>query len=899
MKVVTGLIIVGLLVLSVPAAILAVLYAPPLELLRRAGIEYLLGSAIDLDVAVKGPVTISFGSEPTISIADASAVEGDNPPELKEMYVKRVSLKLSLLPLLAAQVRLHSLVIDGLEVTIDIPQGGGKDNDSADPGEMIGEFLRTDFAGDFLLRDAKFNYVNEDSGFDLRYALDEVRSRPAPDGGVNIKGTGHLNGEAWKLDGNVDPPGEDESRRTFAILLVHAGLKSALTGTYALDAGGDTVDTTLKLTAPKLKKFLAVYGISGDLGGSGDLSGRLTGRLDALKLTGLDLRLVFESGDTFHLAGDVADISAGTGFVLDLTGSLARAQLAEGEARPIYDIGVTGFSGHIEGSLDGLLARDFHVQTDSVAAKLRDFGPITAERLYKDADGHLGLYNVLVLAGDPQRPRVRVAGTVKDILQFQGVDLKGEINFLTADFLDLAAEGHAEDLGRLLGTIAISDADGSLGIELLTAAVAESSLLKLSIDLVFDDLPSEKELKFEAHLDIPRFKPFAAALGSQVEEVGAVKFDGTITGSGERIVMAGSTLVGQTTLTGSLAGALSQGKPVLSGEISTPVLHLSDLVKLSSIDAVYLENVDEQDADVFDYSKIWQSLFVDLRIKVATIAGGGTTPSSIDGRVTYLAGVIGLDPLTLIYLGGNASANGKIDTSGKETAFALKGKVNSLSIDAVLKEMEVSFPVSGALSVRYDLSGAGSAKQIPRSLNGSLTMSLRNGWIGTGLLDLTGMSLPSWLLTRVSKGNQATLVCAVAPFSFNAGRGTTQGLVLETRNVEVAGAGFIDFRQSQIGLAFKPQALQRKFVRTAQPFAITGTLQSPRVVLTGSPVASAVAGTLAFPLNLLKSIILPGAGDPGRVPCGITRGGAGANSQTARPRTRAPFGLGLLGGPRH
>ena len=298
--------------------------------------------------------------------------------------------------------------------------------------------------------------------------------------------------------------------------------------------------------------------------------------------------------------------------------------------------------------------------------------------------------------------------------------------------------------------------------------------------------------------------------------------------------------------------------------------------------------------------RFWESLLVDLQIKVAAIAGGGTAPSNIAGRVTYLAGVVGLDPLTLTYLGGNASANGKIDTSGKETAFALKGNVNSLRIDAILKEMEVSVPVSGALNVAYDLSGAGNAKaQIPRSLNGRLTMSLRNGWIGTGLLDLAGMSLPAWLLTRVNKGNQATLVCAVAPFAFNAGRGTTQGLVLETTNVEVAGAGFIDFRQSQISLAFKPQALQRKFVSAAQPFAITGQLQSPRVVLTGAPVASTVAGVLAFPLNLLKTIVLPGPQDPGRVPCGIRQTGTGANPQARPTRPRGVFGLGILGGPRH
>ena len=77
----------------------------------------------------------------------------------------------------------------------------------------------------------------------------------------------------------------------------------------------------------------------------------------------------------------------------------------------------------------------------------------------------------------------------------------------------------------------------------------------------------------------------------------------------------------------------------------------------------------------------------------------------------------------------------------------------------------------------YDLTGAGSTlAQIPRSLGGSLTVNLRNGWIGTGLLDLAGLSLPAWLLTR-GNGKSANVACLVAPFNFASGRGVTHGMV--------------------------------------------------------------------------------------------------------------------------
>jgi AsmA-like protein len=905
-RLIARVLFVGVLILSVPAMALAVLYAKPFEPLRRANIEHFLSDAIDTEVEVRGPIAIGFGWAPTVTIEDIVAVESDLPTDLKGLSAKSLRLEVPLLPLLAGSPQLNTLVVDGLRVSVEIPEGGAADDEGGlNVAALVGDFLRSPFAGDLLLRSATLDYVNRDSGFDLHYSFDEIESRPSDDGGVAIDGTGRLNGEPWQLDGDVDPPGGDEDKRKFVLALVHAGMKMALAGVYDFDSGlldfeGDTVDMTLTASAPKLKRVLALYGVSGDLEGAGDLSARLSGSLDESKLTDLVLKLAFENGDRYELSGGVGDIATGAGLALTLDGTFAREPLAEGATRPIYDIGITGFNGRIEGALDGMLVRDFHVYTNSIRANLSDIGPITAERLYKDENGRLGLYDVLVLAGDPKRPSVRVAGTVKDIIGFKGVDLKGEIDFLTADVLDLAAEEHAEALGHLAGDVAISDADGSLGIEHLTAQVADSSLIKLGIDLVFDDIREADALTFATHLDIPKFKPFAAALGSEVEEVGQVKFDGTITGSDERIVMAGTTLVGQTTMKGSLVGSLSDDrKPVLSGDIATELLYLADLTKLASINVVYQENVDEADADVFDYSKVWETLFVDMQVKVAKISGGGTDASNIQGRITYLSGVIGLEPLTLTYLGGKASANGKIDTSGKQNSFALKGSVNSLRIGAVLKEMQVSYPLSGALNLTYDLSGAGNTKaQIPRSLNGSFSASLHNGWIGTSLLDLAGMSLPAWLLTRGERGGQATLVCAVAPFSFKNGRGSTRGLVLETRNVQVVGAGSIDFRADTIDLHFKPQALQNQFIKIAQPFAIQGKLGNPSVRLTGAPVAGAVVGTLAAPLNLLATIVQPKAGTPGRVPCRVTQTATQSAPAATTKQRSGPLGLGILGGQR-
>jgi hypothetical protein len=859
-------------IFSLPAVALALVYADTFASLRQNIAGQILTDALDIPLEVRGPVSASFAWVPRFSLADVIASDAELPADLKGVSIKSIEVNLPLLPLIIGQARPSSLTIDGLKIEISVPKDdAAPHDDDMDVAKAVGEFVRARVAIDLLLRDATIDYGNQENGFVLRSAVHSLASKRTAGGGVAVTGGGHLNGNPWTLDGRVAPPDEASEQRNFAVSVSHTGFKGNVAGSYDLGPAGDTVNMTVAASTPSLTQLLTTYGIAGDLEGSGTLSGKLTGSLEALKLADLVLDVAFETGDQISLLGSVGDVGAGTGLDLGLTGRLVRAPLAEGAQQPLYDIGVTGFNGRIAGSLDGVLVRDVHVLTNSIKANLREFGPITAERLYKDAQGHLGLYDVVVLAGDAARPSVRVAGTVKDIIGLKGIDLKGGIDFQTADFLDLAAEEHAPQLGHLVGDIVISDADGSLGIEALTARVKDTALIELAIDLVFDDIPEGNELKLSTHLNIPKFKPFAAALGSEVEEVGAVRFDGTVTGSDERIVMAGTTVVGQTTLTGSLAGALSQGKPVLSGDISSQLFHLGDFLTLASIRAVYQENVDEKEADVFDYAKVWESLLVELQIKVAKIAGTADA-SNFAGRVTYLAGIIGLDPLTLTYLGGTASATGKIDTTLADNTFALKGSVDRLPIANVLADLRVNYPVSGLLQVAYDLSGSGNTRaQIPRSLNGSLRLSVHNGWIGTSLLDLAGLSLPAWLLTRTPGGDQATLVCAVAPFSFKDGRGSTHGLVLETSDVQVVGVGYADFQRDQVDLRFKPQALQPQFLKIAQPFAIKGALGSARVTLTGAPLAGAVTDVIAFPFNLLETIIQPTGDALRRIPCHVGR----------------------------
>lgn len=886
--------------LAIPVAGLLLISAGPFEEVRRNAAEHFLSAALDVPVEVKGPVEIGFALEPKVTVQDIVAVESRLPTDMTDFSIKAIDVEVPLLPMLTGHVDLSGLNVDTLKVAIDIPPGRNTELQGVEAiAAFVKNIVHSAVSSNFELHDTILDLTDQESGFTLRYGFDAIVSKAKDDGSIRVDANGHLNDEPWKVAGDVKPLVAGK-KRTFDFSIDHPGIMAEFAGDYTFGSVGDVVDFTAKAKSPTLENILKIYEIKGQLDGTGDLSARVSGPLEALKLSDLMLKLSFESGDVYTVSGGIDDLSALTGLELAFDGKLKPQENPDSEVWPFLRIAITGFSGKLRGSSDGVLVRDFTIDTTALDTTLSTLGPITAERLFKDKEGRLGIYDVLILAGDSSRPGLRITGDIKDIIDFKGIDLKGVVDIPTTEFLDLTVKKEVQGLGRFTGDFAVSDTDGSLGLEMLSAKVTDSKLLALSLDLSFDDVKTGDDFKLSTKLDVPDFEALAKALGSNVSDVGQVKFDGTVSGGTNRIDLAGTALAGETTIKGALSGGVSDGKPSFSGSLSSPLLHLSDMKKLHAVATTYLKNVNEKDLDVVDYRDMWDDLPVDLEIDVARIAGGGTDASHIKGRVTYLAGLIGLEPLSLTYLGGRATASGKIDTRKKPTSFALKGRVDRLRIGTILREMKESLPVRGTLNVDYDLSGSGdSVAEIPRTLNGSVTSSLRDGWVGTDLINLTGMSLPAWLLSR-GQGGGAELVCVVAPFAFREGRGTTHGLVFETREVQIVGVGYVNLRRQTIDMRFKPQPLRRELIKVTQPFAIQGNLDHPKLHLEGAPVLNALAGSIAFPFNALDHIIQPKMGEVRHRPCHVIHTRAseqrGVRGRETERRSRGPLGLGILGG---
>ena len=292
----------ALLLLALPITALAVVFTPPFEPWRRSKAEQLLSEAIDMQTVIKGPVTIGFGWEPTISIADVASVDDDMPTDLKGVSAKALSLRLGLLPLLAGKSKLSDLVVSGLKVDIEIPvQDDENAEDDTDVAGFLRDFVRSRFADDISLRNAQLNYINLKTGFTIRYAFDDIGSKPGSGGGVLVSGVGHINGKPWKVDGKIDPPGADPDQRNFVSLRYASRPDQHSCRKLHMRSFRRSIDAILTGNAPALTKLLDVYDVKTDFDGSGTVSARFSGELRTPKMSEIALKVVFRMGTPYNL----------------------------------------------------------------------------------------------------------------------------------------------------------------------------------------------------------------------------------------------------------------------------------------------------------------------------------------------------------------------------------------------------------------------------------------------------------------------------------------------------------------------------------------------------------------------------------------------------------------------
>ena len=643
--------------------------------------------------------------------------------------------------------------------------------------------------------------------------------------------------------------------------------------------------------------------------GPGRLSGRLSGKLDALAVADIDLRIGQEESPILTASGNVGALRPDADPVI--SGLDLQARLAIPSSRIFEPLlsdelpELTGISGPVrvtgtENSLaltdaslsakgpaklavkaDGGIARlDFAPKTDisgivldiAVSApesaplfdltglEFEELGPIDARATISGNESALALRDLRGTIGQGEVKALDVTGSVGDLFTLQMVRLSGTFESRPHQIIKNAPE--SDRLGTLYGRFDISDDDGALGIDRLEGGLKHTELLELSVRGVMSDIQKRDGLDFDLDLRVPDVSLVVEEFGGEGGPSRALRFVGALDGRDENFNFDGDMTIGKSKLTGKLSGRLEGERPILSGDLSTDAFYLDDLgLEPEEADYSALAQT-KRDADerVFTDTPLGlealREFDLALRIRLAQIRGVEIDIQRVRGSINLKQGVLDVTPTEVLFVGGNASTDLHIDASRETPTVRLNFLGDNINLDRLLSQTRVDAPLNGTVDVQTALSASGnSARDLASSATGQFDVAVANGRVLTSLLDLTGVNIWSWMLSESRRRGYSRLNCLIAHFTLDQGVAKTDSFLIDTDNVQVTGTGSIDLKKEMLDLQFEPRPKRRRLIESTTSFSLVGPLSSPDIEVGGGAARRVVSDTLVSPINFLGSLL--------------------------------------------
>lgn len=857
------------LVVAVAGIAAALAYLPFLAPQRRIAIEQIMQQVTDRPVTIAGEVLLLPGAVTTLQVGDVTIGEAEADSELKSLTVDDARLGFQLLPALRGDFQLVHLTADGIVATTSPP------TDAAEEALPVSSFLLS-FAKlleargtrDLALRELTVTRADDPDGWGADYKLDELIAKAGETTGERvITATGTINGKPAKINGTfaaVATADDGTSGRTFSIVTTLPGYEGKSSGT--LSADGSALDASFTANVSSLGDMLELLKLQRSFDGTANLSMKLSGPGDAIAADSIDVEGRLSTGEQLKVTGKITDFSTASGVDVTFTADLERSDGTAPRPSSAFDIALEKIEGAATGAFNSLTLADLVISTNLTSADIQRIGPVSVDRVTRNADGHLAFLGVHILSGDPEAPSLDLKGHVLDVLGRSGIDLAGSYDLDALQLVTGTAAPAA--IGHLKGELAIDDASGRLKLEKLTGSLTGNGPVQLSIDKPAPAAGATTS-PVQVKLGIADLGALAKAFGAEVADGGSLSFDGSVA-IDDALTVDGKAEIGQSPFTIDVNQDVTDGKSVFRGKLASSALRLDDLRSLGALSDIAGElGADEERATATAGTAptappSWLDAELDVAVTIFPEQGG--EPADITAHLVYGDGKAALDPLELDYAGGALKASAMVELGGATPEVTLDGSAQQLEVARLLGEAGATPLVDAPLGAQLKLDASGlDVHGLASTVTGNVAMTLGAGKIGTSLIDLTGESIISWLFTR---GSGAELVCAHGAMSLEAGHGKVDRLVLETTNVQLLGTGTLDLGKDKIDLSFMPRPLHERLVGVVTPFKVHGKLTSPKIS-TGSAVGlarRAVVEALALPINAVGALIGVGRNSD-RKPC--------------------------------
>ena len=758
---------------------------------------------------------------------------------------------------------------DGAE---KIPQTS-KANPQAEEGTIL-EFLN-DKTASFTGIGLKID--NQETGFSFDFDLSSLLLEQREIGQlVTLTSTGTVNGEAFSVDGKFPRGKPFTTRATFGDLRVDFDgqpLSAALGGGYS---GVLTLDTG------EIGEVLDILRLERVLEGNGHLSVGILRQAGALRIEDLKTDILLSDGSLIKVFGNVGNLVELHEFDISVDARLHPENQPPARAMDFKDLKLTGITAHIVNAEDLLKFEELTFLTNAFKQGLKQVGPVRIGKIWRSPEGMLSLLDISLQMGPVDAPYVMAKGEMTNVLQLEGLKFDGKLTAPASLVLRELPSEKTEAFGSLSADFAFTDAPGHLSLTRLDAYTEGTDLWSLKAHSAVPNVTSLEDLTFSLDLDVADGAAFLTALDLEPVDVGVVEFTASAKGQEEKFTTTASIAVAESRLSVALDTVVTDGNSVVRGAVRSERLRIKDLqngvasaLEIASLskkadaqrkatrdnpaaggdgkieEPLVLATGDSEDAkpdaetdnkpeeplvlgtgkakpaDLVDPAEMLAKLDLEVGIEIEKITGQrGVTKVSSELEIKDAKARFG--PFEFSYGGGYFNLSAAMDLVKSPELLTVSGAASGWDLGEILKAAGVDIDARGKLRARFNVTGnRKSAKAFVNSIYGSATVSMANGAIATSLMELAGLGIFPWLFSAELNQGYTNIVCAVAPLRIQAGKVSSNSIVVETKSVQMVIAGALDWKNDTISMRAEPRPVGRPLARSAWPFSVTGSLSNP------------------------------------------------------------------------
>jgi hypothetical protein len=499
--------------------------------------------------------------------------------------------------------------------------------------------------------------------------------------------------------------------------------------------------------------------------------------------------------------------------------------------------------------------------------QLPELGEIRAQARVRGRVPDISVESLKLAIGPVKQPVLRADGTFRTEFRRRSSTLDIGFDVATARLIAaLSGKSPLAPLGRLKGSMTVSDTDGSWGVDKFTMVSAQTRLFQFKASGALGDLVNRDQGRIRTMLEIDDVPALGRTLGVDLAGFSPYRGQGHLEISRGRLNYEASNSLGSTTSTTRLTGSLTGNRPRLKGRLDMPVFNLADFgvgkhaagqmttgVAANAAGNKYLFSRQPVDLSVL------QDFDLDLTVAVSAVEGTEFSLKRLDARLNLQDAVLHASPVRLDFQGGPSTLDLEINAR-KKPVFRLKVSGDDLSLGPLLAQIQNEVPVEGYVNLQIDVSGGGdSFHEMAGGLDGKFSFGLEDARVPRKYVDFLAVDVFGWVINTATKRDPyANLDCVMVGFDIKDGIATSNLLAADGPELGVAGTATFNLGDETMDMTLLPKQKKTLFSQLA-PVHIKGPWRNPEV--TALPIKSAVTSlgslvlTPVFPMVAIPAIL--------------------------------------------